>query len=52
MGKTNAQRIYIYNHGDGESSPLSAENCLYKMIGNDVRKWRFVVRKIPERNII
>ena len=66
MGKTKAQRIYVYNHGDGkskygiwntvkkefqlgisESSPRSAENRLFKMIGNDARKWRFETRRLP-----
>lgn len=37
-----------FQFGISESSPFKAENALFKVIGNDARKWRFEARLLPK----
>lgn len=38
-----------FQFGITESTKQKAQNKLFKKIGNDAYKWRFEVRKIPEK---
>ncbi|WP_295095961.1 hypothetical protein [Ruminococcus sp.] len=37
-----------FQFGIQEPSPYLAEKKLFKLIGNDARKWRFEARQIPK----
>ena len=38
-----------FQFGIAESTKQKAQRKLFKKIGNDAYKWRFEVRKIPEK---
>lgn len=41
-----------FQFGIAETTPIKAQKKLFAKIGKDAYKWRFEIRRKPERNIL